>query len=214
MGSGDTCKNDENQIRVMIDAVPVRDDVVIKWQLFHDKEIGPYKVPRLEPGVFSQAYYYAKSKGLKTTASIFDKPSLDFLLKFDIPFVKIACQTQKYDFRKETHNLIDLVPRGLDVIVSCERGKEFLDFARIKHTRPLCCVPLYPASESDYKDWFEADWLSLGISDHTIGLDLFHEFKPKIYEKHFCLSWQTSLDKAWSLDENTIKELINGEDKI
>jgi sialic acid synthase SpsE len=208
-GSGDTCQNDLSQIEAMIDAIPLRDDIVIKWQLFENEKIGPYQVQRLQHQNFDAAYGIAKQRGIKTTASVFDKSSLDFLLNnFYVPFVKIACQTEKYGFRKRTYELIDSIPRGMPVVVSCEDIRRFELWSVMSNSKALCCIPEYPAKIIDYAECFSSDCLRLGISDHTIGLYLYHRFNPLVYEKHFCLSWQTSLDKEWSVDEETVKELL------
>ena len=83
MGSADTCKNDVIQIRAMIDAIAEVDkkrESVLKWQLFLEQRFN--HVQSLSKGCFGVAYLYAKNLGFKTTASVFDRSSLDFLLKY------------------------------------------------------------------------------------------------------------------------------------
>ncbi len=47
-----------------------------------------------------------KCLDMKLTASVFDLNSLKFLLKFDVPFIKVSCNKDKY-------NLVDHIPRAL-----------------------------------------------------------------------------------------------------
>jgi hypothetical protein len=61
--------------------------------------------------VFEYAYYYARDKGYKTTASVFDEFSLYCLLKYNIPFVKIANRPDLYWLAGE-------VPRKIPVYMS------------------------------------------------------------------------------------------------
>jgi len=174
MGSGNTCKNSVDYAYKMIDAVAAIDshkhEVIFKWQLFMDE---PPNVP-LDHLVFGRAYAHAKGLGYKTTSSVFDKASLDFLLNFDIPFVKIACRPRLYW-------LIGEVPRKVKVYVSWD-GK--LETGWFTPNEVLNCVPKYPAPLSEYS-------ISREVSDHTEGLALWNESKTwggiRIWEKHFIL---------------------------
>jgi sialic acid synthase SpsE len=70
----------------------------------------------------------------------------------------------------------------------------------------MVCVSKYPATTASYGEEITAD----GISDHTIGLELWRKYKPTVYEKHFCLSYLTGPDAGpWALNENTLKELLD-----
>jgi sialic acid synthase SpsE len=157
----------------MIDAVAAIDahkhEVIFKFQLFQDE---PPNIP-LSHLVFGRAYAHAKELGYQTTSSVFDKPSLDFLLNFDIPFVKIACRPRIYW-------LIGEVPRKVKVYVSVE---DWRTDHRFDFTEGLTCVPKYPAKLSEY------DKLDDCISDHTKGLELWNRDKAflRIWEKHFVL---------------------------
>jgi len=172
MGSGNTCKNSVDYACKMIDAVAAIDahkhEVIFKFQLFKDE---PPNKP-LDHLVFANAYKHAKELGYKTTSSVFDKASLDFLLAFDVPFVKIACRPRIYW-------LLGEVPRKIPVYLSWD-GKDAAprgDYLR------MFCVPNYPAQVSDYGEWAKGP----AISDHTEGLKLFKKWSPPIWEKHFIL---------------------------
>lgn len=215
--SGNTCKNSTEYVTRMIDELKAVDtgkhEVIIKWQLF--QKAGD-NTP-LNPYVFRSAVEYAKSRGYETTASVFDKPSLDWLLKFNPIFVKIA-NNRSLDW------LIGEVPRKIPVYVSCKNVKvelemKYLDLGRIV---TFACVSDYPAKIEDYIENFDnGRYYSLtnhaqvmdNISDHTIGLELYNKYKPKIFEKHYKLSDSTGLDAGlFAITPEELKEIIG--DKV
>jgi sialic acid synthase SpsE len=193
-GSANTCKNDKRYVKKMIDALCAVDkknhEVIIKWQLF--KNAGD-NIP-LKKEVFEYAYDYAKKKGYRTTASVFDLESLKYLLTFDIPFVKIAN-------RRDLYYLIDHVPRSLNVIVSYDNKAYLTKYLGII---PMYCVSDYPATIDQYHvgGAEHAD----SVSDHTKNLNLFNfEYIDRsIYrimlkrwdyiEMHYALKDSTGLD--------------------
>lgn len=188
MGSGNTCRNDLSIVKRMIDELKAVDtgkhEIIIKWQLF---EKAGDNIP-LWHSMFHQAYIYAASLGYKTTASIFDKKSLEYLLQFDIPFVKIAN-------RRDLDWLIGEIPRKMPVYISYKDSDELSDLVeKIKTSygddKFLQCVSKYPATIEEYEK--HGEWVGLlyrykAISDHTIGLDLFKKYQPQIWEKHYVL---------------------------
>ena len=186
-GSGGTCKNDPDYIIRMIDELDAVDsrkhEVVIKWQLF-DRRVGENEV--LQAWAFSHAYNYAATKGYKTTASVFDKEALKFLLGFDIPFVKLANRPDLYWLAGE-------VPENIPVYYSV--GDRFAEQGLGNgQDELLYCVSKYPAVVSDYEDTFPAGGLCYAISDHTTDFTLYHKYKPVIYECHYRLDDSTGPD--------------------
>jgi len=179
MGSGNTCRNDRKAVALMIDAVRRVDSharqIIFKWQLFQS---APPNIP-LERSIFDWAYNYAWAAGYETTSSVFDVPALDFLLTYKIPFVKIAC-------RPELYELAYTIPDEMPIVVSFPSG-EVADEVGLANCVYLCCIPQYPASIEDYESRFSPETLSAGISDHTVGWELFRKYKPEIIEKHFCI---------------------------
>lgn len=173
MGSGNTCKNDVRIVSEMITAVERRDKkkhkIILKWQLFKDV---PPNVP-LDFSVFDYAYKLGAKKGYETTASVFDLWSLNFLLQYKIPFVKIA-GNEKF------HILADLI-KSVPVFLSTNKPIES------KHT-VLACISKYPAEIKEYEKVFPKNYLNTAISDHTLGWDLYKKYKPAILEKHFVLN--------------------------
>ena len=218
MGSGNTCKNDVLYVERMIDELAAVDtgkhEIVIKWQLF--TECPPNEVLWL--AVFDYAYEYAKKKGYQTTASVFDLDSLQFLLKYDIPFVKIANRPDLYWLAGE-------VPRKIPIY--CSFGKfDFIENDCALHTKVgksiierLCCISAYPAtieqyeSEFNYPGYFvDAPVLShlwRGVSDHTTDFTLYHKYKPVIYECHYKLNDSTGPDAGlFARTPEQLKEIL------
>lgn len=179
--SPNTHKNQIRYIKQMIDAIVEIDTkkhtVIFKHQLFMKSAINVV----LDRVVFAKAHSYAESKGYKTTASVFDLPSLDYLMQFKVPFIKIACN-------KKYHWLFDEIPRKYRIYQS---GNELLHYFHVPieegNWRYLYCVPEYPAPKEKYKELLDKDAYCNNISDHTVGLDLWHEYHPKIFEKHYVL---------------------------
>jgi len=174
LGSGLSTHNDQYYIRSIMDSIKAADtgkhEVVLKFQLFSDQ---PPNMP-LDQLMFNAAYEYGAKLGYKVTASVFDAPSLKFLLNFEVPFIKIAC-------RPELYWIIGEVPRKLSVYCSvADLGDAVPDGVEVA----MLCVPKYPADIAEYRALYD-NRLSGAISDHTAGLALFNELKPKIWEKHF-----------------------------
>ena len=184
-GSGNTCKNDILYIARMIDELKAVDtgkhQVIIKWQLF---EKAGDNIP-LDFSRFSFAYEYAKKHGYETTASVFDVKSLNYLLLFDVPFIKIANRPDLYWLAGE-------VPRKVPVYMSASglslQSEYFSDGDVV-----LNCVSKYPATAEEYVKIFGAS-STWGLSDHTTDFKLYHKYNPKIYECHYKLSDSTGLD--------------------
>ena len=189
--SANTHKNDWNYLKRMIDELKEVDthkhEVVFKHQLF--VKAGE-NVP-LRYDIFRKAYEYAELLGYKTTSSVFDLVSLNFIKGFDIPFIKIA-NNRNLDW------LIGEIPRKFPVYVSgSDKGN--VNFACISH---------YPAKMEEYLK-FGATRLSLAISDHTCDWQLFKEYYPNFYECHYKLKDSTGLDAGvFARTPEMLKEVL------
>ena len=188
-GSGNSCKNDKNYVKKMLDELKTVDtgkhEIIIKWQLF--KKAGE-NIP-LSHEIFEYAYNYAKKLGYKTTSSVFDKESLEFLLKFDIPFVKIA-NNRNLDW------IMGEIKRKIPIVLSYGNVEE-LKVVRTYNTEKLLCVSGYPATAEAYEKTFDLVYYmkcDCGISDHTTNFDLFNKYKPSLIEFHYKLKDSTGLD--------------------
>lgn len=187
--SANTFKNDEKYVERMIDEVYKIDtekhEIIFKTQLF--VKAGE-NIP-LEYDVFDFMYRYAQKYGYKVTSSVFDLPSLKFLLQYDVPFVKIA-NNRDLDW------LVLEVPRRIPVYMSVKNSDEFYSINNNVHNvEPLCCVSNYEnAISEEYEIKFGAWLYHGGISDHTHNWDLYRKYKPHIYECHYILDDSTGLD--------------------
>lgn len=220
MGSGETCKNDIEQVTNMIDAVDRADprdvEIILKWQLFRGGEFSHLKA--LHPGVFAYAYDTARKYGYATTASVFDYESVRFIENFNIPFLKIACvessrrmgcaeySTEKSYWRKP-------------FVYSFSSQESLAEIDNVYcyglSVSPLCCVREYPATVEQYVEGFTCDQLNAGISDHTDHSDhsdptpLLMAYMPKLYETHFCLDSQTGPDTGpFALRPNQLRDML------
>ena len=166
-------QNNKAKIKKAVDQIKAIDsgkhEIFFKTQLF--RHAGDNLACTEE--MFEYFYNYCSKLDYKCTASVFDKPSLDFLLKFDVPFIKIACNEKYY-------HLIGEIPRKYKVLVSvASRGS-----APPFNVYEMSCVPEYPAIREDYYENF--DDLD-NLSDHTVGLELVRYADPMIWEKHLKL---------------------------
>jgi sialic acid synthase SpsE len=200
LGSGNTCGNDPAYVMKMIDSVPKinEPEIILKWQLF-TKADG--NVP-LERNIFDFAYEYAEMQGFKTTASVFDKESLEFLLHYSVPFIKIA-NNRALDY------LTGMVPRNIPIYASWD-GKNNLVCSFVNET--LACVSEYPATLEDYIYNFSINDLEDAVSDHTPGTLLYRKFKPYIWEKHWVLERDYSNPDAgpFAITPKELENLFNG----
>lgn len=182
-GSGNTCRNSKAIIKDMYDQLKEKDngryEIIVKWQLF---ENAGANTP-LNKNAFDYAYHYGKSLGYKVTASVFDRKSLDFLMTYDIPFIKIA-NNPKLNF------LIKHIPDELMTYISSDLPL-YLD--RRKNTyKHMWCISKYPANFEEYEKFH----LQQGcyISDHTTCFGLFFKYQPDIIEWHYKLEDSKGLD--------------------
>ena len=193
-GSGNTCKNDQKIVERMYDALADIDtgkhNVIVKWQLF--KKAGD-NIP-LTRDIFHFACLYGQKKGYQTTASVFDLLSLQFLLQYEVPLIKIAN-------RRDLDWLIGEVPRRIPVYVSCGNCYEAARLLSKHNVRILMCVSKYPAARKDYDDVIgglsnvaPGVPFGFGISDHTTNFSLWKDYRPEIIEWHYKLEDSTGLD--------------------
>jgi len=206
-GSGNTCLNKMFKVKEMIDELEKIDvhkhGVIIKWQLF--KEAGN-NIPLLHK-VFDFAYKYAKILGYQTTASVFDKESLDFLLQYDVPMIKIA-NNRNLDY------LIGEAPRKIPIYISVDNVLDrHIIYNNIENVKILACVSNYPATKEDYQNHFghylNSDIWFDGISDHTSDWFLFKDYQPEILEVHYKLPDSQGLDAgSFSRTPSMLKEIL------
>lgn len=200
-GSGNNCLNDKKIIKKMYDELKAIDNkkhsIVCKWQLF--KRAGK-NVPLL-PENFDFAYKYGTNLGYNVTSSVFDKPSLDLLLKYNPCFIKIAN-------RRDLDWLIGEIPRKTEIYISYSERSHII-CKRISNVKYMACISNYPATNEDYEKKFDSYSLKFAISDHTIGTELYKKYQPMIWEKHYKLNDSTGLDAGeFSITPEQLKEVL------
>lgn len=206
ISGGNLHGNDIKKARELIDAAIEIDthkhEVVFKAQLF---ESAPPNIP-LDHAIFADLYVYCKNAGYQLTASVFDIESLHFLLRFNPVFVKIAN-------RPDLYWLVGEVPRKIPVIKSMLPEYYWADLDENYWVTPMMCVSNYPAKISDY-DLFYPDYNRYAqgeyVSDHTVGLDLWHKCQPSIWECHFCLKHDVNNPDAglFAKTPDELKEIL------
>jgi sialic acid synthase SpsE len=200
--SANTHRNNKQYIKRMIDAINEIDmkkhTIIFKHQLF----IKAGDNIQLKHDVFDYAYNYAKELRYETTASVFDKESLEFLLGYNIPFVKLAN-------RRSLDWLIGEVPRKIPIYISCGCKKEYTKYMEKDGLVPMSCVSEYPSDLATYEDLFSDSSLYEAVSDHTSDWSLFKKYNPKIFECHYCLDDSTGLDSgSFARRTNQLKEIL------
>ena len=207
LGSGNTCRNDLGIIERLIDSVAWADHsnsknlkIILKWQLFTNMHPN---IP-LWTQSFSHAYEYAAQLGYQTTASVFDRTMLKWLLGFSIPFVKIACLPALW------YLLYD-VPPEIPIIYSYPANGEEKMIRPPINSRGMACVRKYPAVADDYQQNFSQDALQAGLSDHTADWTLYHTYHPYLYECHVKLEDSTGPDAGpFARTPAQLKEILDG----
>jgi sialic acid synthase SpsE len=199
MGSGNGQGNDIAYQKKAIDTVAGMDSkkhqVILKYQL-EIADDPPNK--HLDRDVFGAAYHYGLEKGYAVASSVFDESSLDFLLGYITPFIKIAC-------RPDLYPLIQKIAPRIAVMVSVA-GRVILPI----HCMFLHCIPKYPAEMIDYEATFAESMLKATVSDHVQGLQLWNKYHPAVWEKHFVLERDAGNPDAgpFAVTPDQLKEVI------
>lgn len=185
--SANTFKNDKKLIKRGIDEIKKIDsgkhEIVFKTQLFI--KAGD-NIPCTHES-FEYLYEYGNSQGYKVTASVFDKESLDYLLMFDVPFIKLSNDSKLlYD-----GVFMDALRTSPKYNLYASVSKPALDY---RISEQLICISEYPASKEAYRNALEFCKKNPNISDHTEDWDIYNEHQPKIYECHYKLPDSTGLD--------------------
>jgi len=135
-------------------------------------------------------------------STVQDLPSMEFMLKFDLPAYKIAsCNSRNVEFLKEVSRNI---PRSKEMVISvagCTLKEIEQTIALFPHHRLniLHCVAEYPCKEINLrlgnipilKEKFGSERIRIGYSGHEVGLIPTYaaaNLGAAMIERHFCLS--------------------------
>lgn len=172
-----------------------------------------YKVGETPFEWFPKLAAHAEALGIPWFASVFDKTSVDLVVKLGAPAIKIA-----------SFELVDLpliryaASKGLPMILSTGMASDeevwrALDCVTRSEVVVLHCVSEYPAAPSDYRLEGMSGWSRLyGVSDHTMTNEVViaaTALAACMVEKHFCLNRRVETeDSAFSLDPVEFSKMV------
>ena len=160
---------------------------------------------------FSELVNYGKSIGIDVFATAFNDETLDWCLKLETKYLKIAARTHK-----ENPNLVKKIIKLNKKTFISIRPNEEKDFNFLKNENfiYLSCISEYPTLLSDVKiPNFNKSNFS-GISDHSLGIGVALKscsLGGRYLEKHF--TFDKNLQKHYekghlgSMDFNDLKLL-------
>jgi pseudaminic acid synthase len=198
-----------------------KDDFLIKGTIWEGKNLYQLYQEAYTPWEWHQQLFAeAERQGLICFSSPFDKSSVDFLEKLNVPAYKIA------SFEITDIPLIEYVAsKGKPVIISTgiatlEDIELALDACRRAGNNQIAllkCTSSYPAPIDEanmamIKDFSERFGVIAGLSDHTMGSTVpvvATCFGAKIIEKHFILDRAIGgPDASFSMNEQEFTEMV------
>ena len=198
-----------------------RDDFLIKGTIWDGRTLYDLYQEAYTPWEwFKLLFDTAKQEGLSYFSSPFDKSSVDFLEKLDVPAYKIA------SFEITDIPLIEYVAsKGKPIILSTGIAEEHdiqLAISACKkmgnsNIALLKCTSSYPAPIEEanllmIKDFSEKFGVITGLSDHTLGNIVpivATSLGAKIIEKHFIIDRSIGgPDADFSLNENEFTNMV------
>ena len=164
--------------------VPEDQKHIVKDTVFGEMEYIEYKrLIEFGKEEYDEIDRYCKEIGIKWTASIWDVDSLNFLLEYDIPFIKIpsACNLNKNIIEELKRRKDEINNRGIFIVISNgmvtndqfdETVEELSDFNLVL----MECNSAYPSNNSDL-NLVNIKYLrekypykNLGYSEHEEGM--------------------------------------------
>lgn len=136
--------------------------IALKLQLFKNEP--PFVPPNiyLSPELFTRTFEYGLKKNVVVSASVFDDNNLEFLIKHQPQFIKIA-----YSKKQQSDWIKRISASGAEAIVSC-------DVMSLKDVQgivtKLFCIAQYPVMFDIAFDGLFVAGKFHGFSDHSIGL--------------------------------------------
>jgi len=170
---------------------------------------------------FPELKEIAKEQNILFFATAFDKSSVDFLEKLDVPIHKIA------SFELVDLSLIEYTAKTKKpLIISTGMGtkeeiQEAVDTARkasAEDVTLLKCVSSYPAKPEEMNlqtitDMKKRFGCRIGLSDHTLGIGVSIAavvLGARVIERHFTLSKEMKTpDSFFSIEPNELKALVD-----
>ena len=169
---------------------------------------------------------YCKSKPIDWTASVWDLDSIDFLIQYDIPFIKIpSAKITDIDLLNGTRETGIPVVMSLGMSTFAEIDRAVNIFKWDPHDLTLLwCNSSYPSKDNELdlnvipKLKIRYPWARIGYSGHEEGISaclIAKVLGAKVFEKHITLSrsmWGT--DQAASLVYDQLWRLVRDLKKV
>jgi len=169
---------------------------------------------------FIELKEYSESKGFDFISSFTDEPSLDFLVKIGVPYLKIASQRMAdiplLKAAAKTGKPI-IISTGMSEIKDVDRAVEIF---KNNEKYLMQCTSSYPCRDSDinlrvietFKKRYENQIEGYGLSGHHMSLSpdiAAYVMGANIIERHFTLDrTMKGTDHAGSLEIDGVKKLI------
>jgi N-acetylneuraminate synthase len=171
---------------------------------------------------------YCKEKGIEWTASVWDEESVDFLMQYDIPFIKLpSAMITNWPLMKKVKEAGKpiVISTGMSTMKEVTMATMYLGNWDASHPLGIMlCNSTYPAKD-DELDLEAIKLLKEMYPKHTIGYSGHEQgiypsivaaaFGAEIIERHITLDslmWGT--DQKASLEEWELEELIDTVKKI
>ncbi|MDR1912974.1 MAG: N-acetylneuraminate synthase family protein [Clostridiales bacterium] len=191
------------------DKNPITKRVVAKFSLSEDE--------------LSECAEYCSKKGVSFCSTPYSKREVDFLVRHNVPFIKIASMDiNNYPFLEYiAHTGKPIVlSTGMADLFEIDRAVECLESSGNKELCLLHCVSIYPTEPRDVnlnnilllRSRYPNH--SVGFSDHTLGTNIAPAaiaMGAVLIEKHLTLDRaKVGMDNQMALEPNEMKLLIEG----
>ena len=175
----------------------------------------------LSPEEWDVIFDYGSKSNIKISASVFDKVSLDILVKQNPEYIKIASSDLnniKFLLEVGKYGIKMIISTGMATLSEIDKTVNALVKNNIQNVVLMHCVSAYPADLQDMNLGFidtlrSAFGFDTGFSDHTktsIAACLALTKGVKFIEKHFTINNSLpGLDHKHAMDEEGLKNYIN-----
>ena len=200
-----------------------KEDFIIKGTIWKGENLHKLYQKAYTPWEWHEKLFsVAKNEGLVCFSSPFDKSSVDFLEKFDVPAYKIASfEITDIPFIEyvASKNKPIIISTGIAEKKDIELALNACQKMGNNNIALLKCTSSYPAPINEanlsmIKDISERYNVISGLSDHTMGSlspIVATALGAKIIEKHFILNKSIGgPDSTFSIDEKEFKEMVTG----
>lgn len=167
---------------------------------------------------------HARERHISFSATVFDDKSLNLLIKFKPPFIKIAsCDLNNIPFllkvaeKSAINNAYLILSTGMSTLNEIERSVSEIFKTGFKDIVLLHCVSIYPAKLHRMNLWFidilrNSFDLLIGLSDHTnnsLASVIALAKGASFFEKHITLDkTQEGFDHAYAMEESEFMQYV------